>query len=158
MSINLNWNRYLVKQEIIKSKSDVYILVKRIATITGERADEDVNGTDERKKGVIFKNCAPFTDCISEINNTQVDNAKGIDVVMTMYNIIEYSNNYLKKSGILWQYYRDEPANAIVNSESFKSKIKMARKTPTVGNTKNVEIAEPFKYLKVIFGELLKCH
>ena len=47
---------------------------------------------------MIFKNCAPFTDCMREINNTQVDNAKDIDVVMPMNNLIEYSNNYLKTS------------------------------------------------------------
>ena len=54
-------------------------------------------------KKVIFKNCAPFTNCISEINNTQIDNAKDIDIVMPMYNLKEYSNNYLKTSRILWQ-------------------------------------------------------
>ena len=59
---------------------------------------------------VVSKNCAPFTDCISEINNTQTDNAEDIDVVMPMYNLIEYSDNYLRWSGFLWHYYRDEPA------------------------------------------------
>ena len=49
-------------------------------------------------KELVFKNCAPFTDCISEINNTQIDNAKDIDLVMLMYNLIEYSNNYSKTS------------------------------------------------------------
>ena len=48
---------------------------------------------DERNEGVIFKNCAPFTDCISEINNTQIDNANDLDVVMLIYNLIEYSYN-----------------------------------------------------------------
>ena len=56
-------------------------------------------------KQVVFKNCAPFTYCISEINSTHIDNAKDIDVVMAMYNLTEYSNNYLKTSGSLWQYY-----------------------------------------------------
>ena len=50
------------------------------------------------------------TDCVSEINNTQIDNAKDLDDVMPMYNLLEHSNNYLKTSGNLWQYYRDEPA------------------------------------------------
>ena len=59
---------------------------------------------------VVFKNCAPFINFISEINNTQIENAKYISIVMTLYNIIEYSNNYLKTSGLLWQYYRDEPS------------------------------------------------
>ena len=73
-------------------------------------------------KEIIFKNCAPFTDCISEINNTQVDNAKDLDVVMLMYNLIEYSDNYSKTPGSLWQYYRDEQHNTLTNSESFESK------------------------------------
>ena len=58
-----------------------------------------------------LKNCAPFTNCISEINNTQVDNAKDIDIVMPMYSLIEYTDNYAKTSGSLWQYYRDEQNN-----------------------------------------------
>ena len=49
-------------------------------------------------KKVIFKNYAPFTDCMREINNTQVDNAKYIDIVMPMYDLIEYSDNYSKTS------------------------------------------------------------
>ena len=63
---------------------------------------------DERNKEVVCKNCAPFTDCISKVNNIQIDNVKYIDVVMPMYNLIEYSHNYLKTSGNLWQYYRDD--------------------------------------------------
>ena len=57
---------------------------------------------NNRKKKVVFKNCVPFTDCISEINNTQIDNAKDIDVVMDMYNLIEFSENYSQTSGSLW--------------------------------------------------------
>ena len=49
---------------------------------------------NERNKGVIFKNCTPFTDCISEINNTEIDNAIDIDVVISMYYLVEYSDNY----------------------------------------------------------------
>ena len=55
-----------------------------------------------KKKGVIFKNCAPFTDCISEINNNQIHNAKDIDVAMPMLSWVEYSNNHSKASGSLW--------------------------------------------------------
>ena len=58
------------------------------------------NATNNDKK-IIFKNCAPFTDYISEINNTLINNVKEIDVVMSMYNLIEYSDNYSKVSGIL---------------------------------------------------------
>ena len=85
---------------------------------------------DERNKGVICKNCAPFTNCISEISNTQIDNAKHIDVVMPVYNLIEYSDNYSKTSGSLWQYYRDDPNDNIKESESLKYKIKITGKTP----------------------------
>ena len=80
-------------------------------------------------------------------NNTQIDNAKYIDVVIPMYNLIEYSNNYSKTSGSLWQYYRDDPNDNIAQSESFKYKIKIMRKTHTASNTKDVEIAVPLKYL-----------
>ena len=61
-------------------------------TITGAGYDDAARRLDERNKGVIFKHCAPFTDCVSEINNTQIDNAKYIDVIMSMYNLIEYSD------------------------------------------------------------------
>ena len=72
-------------------------------------------------KKVIFKNCILFTSAISEINNAQIDNAKDIDIVMLMYNLIEYSDNNAKTSGSLRQYCKDIPAvnnsnNAIVNS------------------------------------------
>ena len=59
-------------------------------------------------KKVIFKNCALFTNCISEINHTQVDDAHDIDVVMLKYNLIEYGNSNLKTSGCLWQYHINE--------------------------------------------------
>ena len=68
---------------------------------------------DKGNKQVIFKNCIPFTDCISEIINTQIDQTKSLDVMMPMYNLIEYSGNYSKTAGScfsyikgIWQYYR----------------------------------------------------
>ena len=73
--------------------SDAYILVNRTITITGERADNDAKRADGRNKGVKFENCAYFTDCIIETNNTKADNAKHFDVVMLIYNLIEYINN-----------------------------------------------------------------
>ena len=79
--------------------SDAYILVKGTITITGAGDNAAARQADERDKGVVFKSCAPFTNCISEINNTQVDNAKDIDIVMPMYNLKEYSDNYAKTSG-----------------------------------------------------------
>ena len=60
------------------------------------------------KKNIIVENCIPFVDWISEANNIQVEDAKDIDVVMPMYNIIEYSDNYSKTTGSLWSYYSDE--------------------------------------------------
>ena len=126
--------------------SDVYILVKETITITGAGADVAARQADERDKGVAFKNCAPFTNCISEINNTQVDNVKDIDIVMPMYNLIEYSDNYAKTTGGLWKYFRDEPNNNLADSESFKSKIKITGNTPNDDNEKDVEIMVPLKY------------
>ena len=66
---------------------------------------------------------------------------------MPMHNLIEYSDNYSKTSGSLWQYYKDDPNDNIENSESFKYKIKITGKTPNNGNTKDVEIIVPLKYL-----------
>ena len=69
---------------------------------------------------IIFKNCAPFTNCISKINNTQIDNADYIDIVMPMYNLIEYSDNYSKTSGNLWRYSKEIPtANNAGNIVDF---------------------------------------
>ena len=86
---------------------DAYIIVKGTITITENAGPEPdptaprtaaqllaVRQADERDKGAIFKNCAPFTKCISRINNTHIDNAQDIDIVMPMYNLIEYSDNY----------------------------------------------------------------
>ena len=85
--------------------SDAYILAKGIITVNNTAgAGAAANNTNKK---VIFKNCAPFTNCISEINNTQIDNAEYIDIVMSMYNLIEYSNNYSKTSVSLWQYCKE---------------------------------------------------
>ena len=78
--------------------SDGYILVKGTITVPNiAAAGADANNV----KKVTFKNCPPFINRISEINNTQVDNAKDIDIVMPMYSLIEYSDNYSKISGSL---------------------------------------------------------
>ena len=76
---------------------------------------------------------------------------------MSMYNLIEYSDDYSKTFGSLWQYYRDEPNNNSTDSKSFKSKIKITGNTPADGNTKNFEIVVRLKILEQ-FLELLKCH
>ena len=76
-----------------------------------------VKRLDEINKGVIFKNCAPFTKCISRINNTDIDNAQDVNIVILMYNLIECSDNYSKTSGSLWQYYKDDFNDNITQSE-----------------------------------------
>ena len=80
---------------------------------------------DETDKEVTFKNCAPFTKCISRINNTDIDNAHDIDIVMPMYNLLEYSDNYSKTSGSLWQYYKDDPNDNLADFLYYPSKMKM---------------------------------
>ena len=107
-------------------------------------------------KEVVFKNCAPFTDCIGQINNTEIDNAKDIYIILLMYNLIEYRNSFSKTSGSLWQNYRDKPAltdaGAIANfhvankSASFKVKQKITDKTAD-GGTKDVKIMVPLTFL-----------
>ena len=88
--------------------SDAYILVKRTITVNNTAAaDADANNANKK---VILKNCAPFTDCKSEINNVEIDNAKDIDIIMLMYTLIEYRDNYWKQSGSLWKYLQDIPA------------------------------------------------
>ena len=124
-----------------------YILVKGTITIAGAGDGAAARQANERDKGVIFKNCAPFTNCINKINNTQVDNTKATDIVMPMYNLIDYSDNYLKRSESLWQYYREEPNNVLANSESFEFKVKITGKIPADDNEKDVEIMVPLKYL-----------
>ena len=106
--------------------SDAYLVVKGVITVT-----EPDNA--KRNKSVAFKNNAPFINCISKINGIKIDNAEDLDVVMPMYNLLEYSKNYRKTTGSLWNYYRDEPSNPLSsNSESFKYK------TSITGNTYNV--------------------
>ena len=109
--------------------SDAYIHVKGTITVpnTGTAA-----APNNRNTKVIFTNCAPFTNCISEINDTYLDDAHDIDVVMPTYSLIEYSNSYSKMSETLSQYDGDEPTlnnNVIIdfpadnnNSTSFKFK------------------------------------
>ena len=141
--------------------ADSYILVRGTTTITGAGDDAAARRTDEINKGVTFKNCAPFIKCISRINDTDIDNAHDIDIVMPMYNLIEYSDNYSKTSGSLWQYYKDDPNDNLKDSESFKSKVKITGNTPNNGNTKDVEIIVPLKYLsnfwRILEMPLINC-
>ena len=107
--------------------SDAYIVVKGDITVTNPN-------NAKRNKAVAFKNNAPFINCISKINGIKIDNAEDLDVVMPMYNLLEYSKNYKKTTGSLWNYYRDQPSDPLsTNSESFKYK------TNITGNTYNVD-------------------
>ena len=138
--------------------SDAYILVSATITIPNTvAAAAAAAAAANYRKNIIIKNCALFTNSISKINNIQIDNTKEIDIVMPVYNIIEYSANYSKTSGSLWNYYRDKPflnANGAIadfpavnnNSASFKFKTKIAARTGNDGR-KNVEIRVPLKYL-----------
>ena len=101
---------------------------------------------------VAFKNCAPFKDCRTEINDTFVDYANFINIAMPMYNLIEYSDNYSDSSGSLWGFKRDEIANnASVtnddNASSFKHKANLITNTEANGTKKGVKIAVPLKCL-----------
>ena len=140
------------KPKILKSSlcdySDAYILAKERITITESGDNATAGQADEKNKGVIFKKFVPFINCKSKrINIEEVDNAKGIDTVMPMYNFIEYTDNYSETPVRLWQYYKDEPNDNITDSEPFKSKMKITGNTSADGNTKDVEIIVPLKYL-----------
>ena len=109
----------------------------------------------QRNEKVIFKNGAPFTNCISKVDN-QIHNAEYIDIVMPMYKLIEYSDNYSKTSGGLWQYCKEIPAvndndnivdfNGANANNSFNFKTKITGKTNNDGRI-DVEIMVPLKYL-----------
>ena len=137
--------------------ADTYILVD--GTI---RADNVVNATR-----LALKNCAPFIECNLEINDEHVDTAENLDIVMPMYNLIEYSDNYQDSSATLYQYKRDEPPedDAVAdltadNSDSFKYKIELlGNVTEVAGNAAgvrrlNVKVVVPLKYLSNFFRSL----
>ena len=111
---------------------------------------------------LALKNCAPFTKCNLEINDEHVDTAENLDIVMPMYNLIEYSDNYQDSSATLYQYKRDEPPDDIDNnlaqdnSTSFDYKVKLLG-NPAVANnvaTLNVKVVVPLKYLNSFFRSL----
>ena len=126
---------------ILCDYSHEYILVKGTVTVADTSAAGAAANNTEKK--VIFKNCALFTYCISGINNTQIDNPKDIDIVMSMYNLIENSDNYSKTSGSLWQHCKDIPTvnnndnifnfNEANATDSINSKAKITGKTDNDG-------------------------
>ena len=137
--------------------AEAYILVD--GTISATNA---VNSTR-----LALKNCASFTKCNLEINDEHVDTAENLDIVMPMYNLIEYSDNYQVSSATLYQYKRDEPPedNAVAdltasNSDSLKYKIKLlGNVTEVAGDAAgvrrlNVKVVVPLKYLSDFFRSL----
>ena len=103
--------------------SDAYISVKGTITHVEQGADSAAIQVDRNNKQVTFKNSAPFNDCISKINNIQIEHAKDLDVVMPMYKSIKYSDNYSRITASSWQYDIDEPKNHIIDYNSFKFNV-----------------------------------
>ena len=147
---NYNVNKEIsIKTSMLRSDlcdfSDAYIVVKgniivTKKTFTSDDIDEpnntaaNVTATNTANdnafgdKKLIFKINAPSINCISKINVVKIDNVEDLDVVMPMYNLLEYSKNYRKRTGSLWNYYRDQPSStigdknithSILNSESL---------------------------------------
>ena len=139
--------------------SDAYIVMKADIALGGN------NNANKRKKNLAFKNNAPFINCITKINGIKIDNAEDLDVVMPMYNLLEYSKNYKKTTGSLWNYYRDEPSStigannithSILNSESFDYKANFMENGVTHNNlTKNnAKVVIPLKHLSKFWRSL----
>ena len=116
-------------------------------TVANVNVANNVNNNAFGEKKLVFKNIAPFINCVSKINGLKIDNAEDLDVVMPMYNLLEHSKNYKKTSGRLWNYYRDEPSSSvdankithsILNSKSFDYKANFMENGVTSDNlTKN---------------------
>ena len=149
--------------------SDAYILVKGTITVTAPGVNNNANNKrDKKNRPLILKNNAPFASCIKRINGELIEDADDLDIVMPMYNLLEYSKNYRKTIASLYNYYRDESSDdaddnnfgniKVVNSNTFKNKNKITGNTYNVNAgaqgynvNKNgmheVELAIPLKYL-----------
>ena len=154
-------NSATVKFETKVIKSNLYDYSDAYILVTG---DIRVTGGNKNTK-VAFKNCAPFTKCVTHINDEHVDDADNLDIVMSMYNLIEFSENYSDTSGSLWQFRRDEspvtndrnPDNISVdNSTSFKYKSSFFKPLEAAdnGGFKNVKTAVPLQYLSNFWRSL----
>ena len=144
--------------------NNAYIVVKGTITVTNPNvANYNIK--------LAFKNNAPFSSCISKIINTVIDNAEDLDIVMSMYDLLEYSKNYRKTAGSFWNYYRDEPSSgiggennnvnySIKDSESFDYKTSITGKLEGI-NTKDAEIVVPLKHLsnfwRILDMPLINC-
>ena len=147
---------------------DAYILVKGTITVTAPGVNNNANNIrDKRNRPLMLKNNAPFVSCIKRINSELIEDADDLDIVMPIYNLLEYSKSYRKTIGSLYNYYRDELSDDaddnnfaninVVNSEAFKYKNKIIGNTYNVNaddgydvnksGTQEVEIDIPLKYL-----------
>ena len=149
--------------------SDAYILVNGTITVTALGANNGANNIrDKKNRPLILKSNAPFVSCITRINVELIEDTDYLDIVIPMYNLLEYSKNYRKTTGSLYNYYRDELTNDdndnksdnrnVVNSEAFKYKNKTTGNTYNVdagaqdydvnkNGTQKIELAIPLKYL-----------
>ena len=130
--------------------SDAYKLVKGTIMLTAPGVNNGANNTrDKRNRPLILKNNSPFVSCITRINGELIEDADDLDIVMSMYNLLEYSKNYRKTIGSLYNYHRDELSDddddddnkfdniKVVNSNTFKHKNKI------IGNTYDVDTRIP---------------
>ena len=154
---NYNGNKEIrIKKSMLRSDlcdfGDTYIVVRGTITVakeiftaddfeapnnTGDNANATNTASDNAfgEKKLVFKNNAPFINCISKINGVKIDNAEDLDVVMPIYNLFEYSKNYIKTTNSLWNYYRDESNSgenndviySIMGSKSFDSKETLSK-------------------------------
>ena len=135
--------------------SDAYIVVEGTNTVTNPN-------NDLYDKKLTFTNNVPFFSCISKTNNTLIDNAEDLDIVMHMYNLIEYSKNYSKTTGSFWNYYRDEPNSgtnnnlnySVKDSKFFDYKTSITGKLERNNTEKEVEIVLPLKKLSNFLSAL----
>ena len=142
----------LKKKNIISNLcdySDAYILVTGDITPTGCNASTEV----------VFKNCDPFTRYVTHINDEHIDTAENLDIITSMYNLIEYSDNYSDTSGSLWRIKRDEENMNNVNvatadSTSFKYKSNISGNLAADGALKNVKIVVPLRYFSNFWRSL----
>ena len=156
--------------------SDAYILVKGTITVTAPGANNNANNIrDKRNRPLILKNNAPFVSCITRINGELIEDADDLDIVMSMYNLLEYIKNYRNIIRSLYNYYRDELSDdaddnnfdniKVVNSNTFKYKNKITGNTFNANagaqgydvnknGTQEVELAIPLKYLGNFWGAL----
>ena len=158
---------YLMLRSDLCDYSDAYILVKGTVTVNGV-VNVAENEILRRNKPLILKNNAPFVSCMTKINNEFIEDADDLDIVMPMYNLLEYSKNYRKTIGSLYNYYRDElsdennpnnfPNTNVINSNTFMYKYKVTGNTYNVAaftdahdanriGRQDVELAIPLKYL-----------